>query len=508
MPRNPILVVDDNPMNLELLRILLDGEFEIRTASTAEEALTVLETFRPRLILMDIQLPGMDGLELTRRLKSTPQTQQIVILALTAYTNTGAEESAREAGCDGYISKPIDTRTLPATVRHYLGSKEAVKPALDAGDYHDLLSDLRGSFLVEGEEEGARMLASLTQGFNAERAKRITHRWAGIAGTLGFPEIGNAARTLEGFLDGPSGYSNNTALTIPTNERLWRLRSEFLELLRLFSDAVRGKRETPGLPDAVLQRLSGKTLALVGFETAEASRMSSAVGKAMATTCAFPYMPTPETLDPFQIVVVNAGEKLSLGVGGTDKPVLFIGSSENLLRRQEEIPEHHCDFLVAPWDTDEMVHRVHRLLGVAEPGSVSANPCVIIADDDPIVTALVSSALRRLGAECFIAHDGRHALELTREKLPAVLVLDVKMPQLDGFDVLLALKSDPRTFGVNVVMLTGRHQEEEMMRGFGYGAEDYVTKPFNPAELVARVIRFLPKKAAPIYAYVPSGSRE
>ena len=129
---------------------------------------------------------------------------------------------------------------------------------------------------------------------------------------------------------------------------------------------------------------------------------------------------------------------------------------------------------------------------------------MVIADDDPMVTALVSATLGRLGAECFIAHDGRHALELTREKLPAVLVLDVKMPQLDGFDVLLALKSDPRTALVNVVMLTGRNQESEMMRGFGYGAEDYVIKPFNPPELAARVIRFLPKGAAPIYAYLPA----
>jgi CheY-like chemotaxis protein len=117
----PILIVDDNPANLKLARILLATEgYEVRTATDAEEALAVLATWRPRVILMDLQLPGMDGLELTRRLKADPATQRITILALTAYAMKGDEQKAREAGCDGYISKPIDTRALPGLVAGYL----------------------------------------------------------------------------------------------------------------------------------------------------------------------------------------------------------------------------------------------------------------------------------------------------------------------------------------------------------------------------------------------------
>ncbi len=116
-----ILVVDDNPANLRLLRLLLSGEsYEVRTADGAEEAITVLENFRPRLILMDLQMPGMNGFELTRRLKGDAATRDIVIVALTAYAMKGDEERAREAGCDGYVSKPIDTRSLPAVVAAHL----------------------------------------------------------------------------------------------------------------------------------------------------------------------------------------------------------------------------------------------------------------------------------------------------------------------------------------------------------------------------------------------------
>jgi CheY-like chemotaxis protein len=119
----PILIVDDNPANLKLIRVLLGAEgYEIRCAADAEEALVILADFRPRLILMDLQLPGMDGLALTRKLKADPQTCHIPILALTAYAMKGDEEKAREAGCDGYITKPIDTRRLPQEIAQFLAT--------------------------------------------------------------------------------------------------------------------------------------------------------------------------------------------------------------------------------------------------------------------------------------------------------------------------------------------------------------------------------------------------
>jgi two-component system cell cycle response regulator DivK len=121
MPGEPILIVDDNVMNLKLIRVLLAGEgYEVRVASDAAEALAVLRTFHPRMILMDIQLPGIDGLELTRRLKAAPETRNVIVLALTAYAMKGDAQRMLEAGCDGYIAKPIDTREFPATVARFL----------------------------------------------------------------------------------------------------------------------------------------------------------------------------------------------------------------------------------------------------------------------------------------------------------------------------------------------------------------------------------------------------
>jgi two-component system, cell cycle response regulator DivK len=121
MAGESILIVDDNATNLKLARVLLTGEgYEVRTAVDAEEALTLLQTFRPRLILMDLQMPGMDGFDLTRRLKADPSLKGILVLALTAYAMKGDEEKAMAAGCDGYVSKPIDTRALPALIARLL----------------------------------------------------------------------------------------------------------------------------------------------------------------------------------------------------------------------------------------------------------------------------------------------------------------------------------------------------------------------------------------------------
>ena len=123
MAGEPILVVDDNPANLKLVKVLLEAHgYEVRVAADAEDALALLAGFHPRLVLMDLQLPGMDGLTLTHHLKTNPATRDVTILALTAYAMKGDEEKALAAGCDGYVTKPIDTRSLPQVVARFLAA--------------------------------------------------------------------------------------------------------------------------------------------------------------------------------------------------------------------------------------------------------------------------------------------------------------------------------------------------------------------------------------------------
>lgn len=121
-----VLVVDDNPVNLKLASDLLELEgLRVKRASDAETANELIAKDPPDLILMDIALPGMDGLTFTRKLKMDDKTREIIVVALTAFAMKGDQEKVFAAGCDGYITKPIDTRTFPAEVTKYFDKKNS-----------------------------------------------------------------------------------------------------------------------------------------------------------------------------------------------------------------------------------------------------------------------------------------------------------------------------------------------------------------------------------------------
>ena len=113
-----VLIVDDNDMNITIAQVVLAAEgFEIDSANDAQAALQRVAAFQPHLILMDIQMPGMDGLALTHLLKADPATQHIRVVAFTAFAMRGDEARMRAAGCDGYLCKPIDVKHFGAQVR-------------------------------------------------------------------------------------------------------------------------------------------------------------------------------------------------------------------------------------------------------------------------------------------------------------------------------------------------------------------------------------------------------
>ena len=123
MSEKKILLVEDNPVNRRLAEFLLRSQgYQVRAATTAQEAFDIIKAERPDLILMDVQLPGMDGLEATKKLKEEPTTRDIPVVAVTSYAMKGDREKALAAGCAGYITKPIDKDTFIREVATVLGS--------------------------------------------------------------------------------------------------------------------------------------------------------------------------------------------------------------------------------------------------------------------------------------------------------------------------------------------------------------------------------------------------
>jgi two-component system cell cycle response regulator DivK len=116
-----ILVVEDQEDNRQIIRDLLSAtDYELTEAENGEEALAAVAKQRPDLILMDIQMPVLDGYEATRRIKADPALRAIPIIAITSYALSGDEQKAREAGCDDYVPKPYSPRQLLAKIRQYL----------------------------------------------------------------------------------------------------------------------------------------------------------------------------------------------------------------------------------------------------------------------------------------------------------------------------------------------------------------------------------------------------
>jgi CheY-like chemotaxis protein len=202
-----ILIVDDTPLNLRLTRLLLANEgYQTIAAASAEEALELLRSHHPQLALADIQLPGMDGLELARRIKRGESTADIGVIALTACASPAGEQKAMDAGCDGYIAEPIDTRSLGSRIREFLDSRveAAGGPAVPAPVRASIpaaeMRALRQRFLSEGIERLRQLLADLDGRFPADEAVRAVHQWVGTGGMLGFSDISRLAREAEAVL--------------------------------------------------------------------------------------------------------------------------------------------------------------------------------------------------------------------------------------------------------------------------------------------------------------------
>lgn len=119
-----ILIIEDNPLNVELAADLLQASgFRIHSTQTAEDGIRLARELMPDLVLMDISLPGMDGLSATRTLKMDPVTSHLTVVGLTAHAMMGDEGTALHAGCDGYLTKPIDTRTFVSSVKQFIKTR-------------------------------------------------------------------------------------------------------------------------------------------------------------------------------------------------------------------------------------------------------------------------------------------------------------------------------------------------------------------------------------------------
>jgi CheY-like chemotaxis protein len=261
--------------------------------------------------------------------------------------------------------------------------------------------------------------------------------------------------------------------------------------------------EQSGKPARALEitaALAGRRFGLCGFDAGEAERISGVLYGARSLAMPFDERLLNESArvcDATLIKLVSMSPEGLRAAAASSGPILVTGPSQALLEGVGAAYRWPRDFLNEPWSEAELLVRLFRLLecpgssGAAAARESRREPLVLLADDDPELIALVDATLRNDGIACRTAENGLTALRLARELVPDLMVLDVKMPKMDGFEVLETVRRDPGLQTLPVILLTGCDDPTDVMRGSALYADEYLGKPVSPNLLLNRVKRLL-----------------
>jgi len=258
----------------------------------------------------------------------------------------------------------------------------------------------------------------------------------------------------------------------------------------------------------IQQSLAGRRFALMGFEAPEADSIIVALGTVRGfghVVSAAPNIPGLNSFSPFDACFINAS---AIGTGGqpspiemiarSRKPAVIIGTPEELVTRFAAVADVNRDFMTRPCQPEELLLRAYRILRFVESAAAAIQSSVrngarrvVVADDDATTIVMISTILKHFNFECDIAHDGAQAFDIARKRKPDLVLLDVSMPHMNGFEALTALRGDLATRSTPVILVSAHRDEAEVVKGFSLGADDYITKPFNSGELMARISRVL-----------------
>jgi two-component system cell cycle response regulator len=413
MDTSTILVVEDNSLNMKLFRSLLTmGGYQVMEAEDAEKGIILASLYLPDLILMDIQLPGIDGLEATRKIKKKPETQKIPVVALTSYAMPGDELKAREAGCSGYITKPINTRTFVESVRAYVNhpSPLGTRPGKEA------FSLKKRILIVDDDPLNVKLLVSKLPGDQFEPVTAFSGQEALGKILKNPPDL----ILLDIMMPGMNGYEVS----------LW----------------LKNNPATQDIPIILVTALDGVEDKIKGFEAGA---------------------------DEFLNKPVNTVELLAR----INSLLRLKGYREQLLSRT--LAEKGFSIGQKSPDPSEEIWRLSKIL---------------LVEDNEKDARLIKEHFAGESYQMETVSNGEAALDLVKKEVFDLVLLDVMLPGVDGFEVCRQIKSLHQTQDLQVVLITCLPDLENRIKGVEQGTDDYLIKPINGRELKARVKVLLKKK--------------
>lgn len=256
--------------------------------------------------------------------------------------------------------------------------------------------------------------------------------------------------------------------------------------------------------------LAGRRFGVLGFDAEQTARIAAVLHQNGSISARFEpsWLAESAYLGDALIIQLGAvGSSALQAVSTSGVPALMVGPAESVLGGVAGAYGWARDFLAEPWTDAELLVRLFRLVAPAPdypaPAEARPQPLILMADDDPAWIPLAEQTLRTHGLTCRTATDGLATLRLARQLLPDLLVLDLKMPAMDGLQVLETIRREPLLEKLPVALLTGCDEPAEAVRAAALHANDYLLKPVSPTVLLNRVKRLL--AAAPGGPHVAEG---
>lgn len=409
-----VLVIEDNELNLKLVRSLLTlGQYQILEAANAEKGIELAREYHPDLILMDVQLPGMDGLTATRIIKKDPDLKEIPVMALTSYAMSGDEGKAIEAGCDGYMTKPIDTRSFLDTISRFIRHNEGVKPRI-----HRIPPHKSKLLIVDDEPLNIKQLTA----YLPDDKYEIIEAYGG-------------------------------------EEALKKVATEYPDLIMMdiMMPEINGYEVTKILKNNPVT-WSIPIILITSLDSQESK---------------------PKGLDE-----VGADELLNRPVNETE----LLARINSMLR----LKQHREQLKVRTQSMETFPDRVSKEVS---PGRERELPTVLLVEDNEKDIRLIQNYLRGEPYNIILARNGEDAIYLVQKKKVDLILLDIILPNINGFEVASRLKETEETKNIHIVFITAVHDEESKIKGIELGTSDFLTKPLDSRELRIRIRNALKNKA-------------
>lgn len=413
MEDKTVLVIEDNELNMKLVLGLLKlGKYRVLEAKDAETGIQLAREHKTDLILMDIQLPGMDGLIATRIIKKDTMLKDIPVVALTSYAMQGDENKATEAGCTGYISKPIDTRSFLETVNSFITQAKTTRKSQNDKDAYYKARIL----IVDDEPLNVKLLASKLDGSKYE----ILQAYGGIEALEKVEKKSPDLILLDVMMPDMDGYEVTT---------------------RLKNDP-----KTANIPIIMVTALDGSEDKIQGLEAGAEEFLSKPV---------------------------NATELLAR-----------INSMLRLKRYREQlaIRTQSGEYFAVTEDQKGALQAKESL------------PCVLLVEDNEQDIKLIQNYLHGQPYHIMLAKNGEDAIYLATQKKIDLVLLDILLPGMDGFETCNCLKEMDETSNIQIVLITNLSDLESKIKGVEMGADDFLVKPINSKELLVRINALLKKK--------------